>query len=124
MKIKINITKDVLKRSMMCGVDPDLKPSENCAIAKAVTDVFPIVRIGVTVIFTDKSCSRSLCDLPHRAIQFIRKFDSLISSPEQRLDLPEFSFEIDVPDSYIERTIGIAEAHDILRNSKTLELKD
>lgn len=40
MKIKIKVTKDILKRSMMCGVN-DCEVSRNCAISLAVREIAP-----------------------------------------------------------------------------------
>lgn len=119
MKIEIKITKDVLKRSMWCGVT--VKPvSTNCAISLAVRDLFPDASTSTEYIVLDKHGYHCL-ETPKIATRFINAFDALIHSPEKRLDLPEFSFEIDIPEQVIER-IGIQEAKAILQKSETLSL--
>lgn len=119
MKLKINITKEVLKKSMWCGTEKmDISKStfisQNCAIACAICDIFPNASVAPNHI-TFHICSD--IELPEVAQEFIVSFDILSHAPEERLNLPEFSFEIDVPESVIEQ-INI----DDIKNSKTLEL--
>lgn len=125
MKIEIKITKEVLRRSMWCGVMDGLR-LENCVVAIAVRDIFPKALIGFNGICSTGWVSEDRIpdpdiELPLNATRFIRAFDSLEETPELRLSLPEFSFEIDVPDEVIER-IGINEAKAILEKSETLSL--
>jgi hypothetical protein len=126
MKILIKVTKDVLRRSILCGTSLDFCPNgagENCAIALAIRDLFPSYYVGTYQIYrTHKTeYEDTICQLPAEASEFIKAFDKLSDDPNKRLSLPEFSFEIDVPMSEIER-IGISEAYRILSESKTLEL--
>lgn len=116
MKILIKVTKDVLKRSMMCNF-PD---SQNCAIAIACREFFPNAAITVYDMYPFGSIDVSI-HLPIEASRFVSKFDSLAVNKEQRLNLPEFSFEVEVPEPVLQR-IGISEAYRILSESKTLEL--
>lgn len=123
MKIKIKVTKDILKRSMMCGTTPLLGGIEdNCAVALAVRDIFPGASIGSYIIFpfsrTDPGYSIAT---PPEARAFIKSFDVLRNSPDKRLDLPELSFDIEVSDSIIKK-IGIGEVYKVLSESRTLEL--
>lgn len=124
MKITVKITKDVLKRSMMCGVANQYK-GDSCGVAVAVRDIFPCAHIGISLIYPFTSGGRGderyIIHLPVVAVDFIKSFDSLGDTPEERLNLPEFSFEIEVPHSVIEK-IGIGEAYRVLSESKTLEL--
>jgi hypothetical protein len=120
MKFQINITKDVLQRSMMCGTNPHGLVTENCAIAVAIRDLFPEMIIGCDICFDGLKES---INLPNEATHFILKFDNLRDTPRKRLELPEFSFQIDVPEEYLE-DITISEIKEILKNSKSLELID
>lgn len=113
MKIQINITKEVLNKSAMCMSEAH----HNCAIAVAIRDLFPTFKVFNT--FIENPNGAFVCYLPEDASDFIRAFDDC--SPSQRLMLPELSFEIDVPQKYIDK-IGIDEAHRILSTSKTMKL--
>ena len=59
--------------------------------------------------------------LPLNATSFIINFDNLNETPEKRLDLPEFEFEVELTDKIIE-SINIDEVKEIIKDSKTLEL--
>lgn len=117
MKLQIKITRAILQESMMCGTENSRHlVSENCAIACAVRDVFPDVRIdSVQILFPFGRVMSIL--LPQVAINFIHQFDRLINTPELRLELPELTFEVDVPDEIIAK-INI---EDIYR-SETLDV--
>lgn len=121
MKIEIKITKEVLRRSMWCGVDNSKPRSQSCAIAVAIRDIFPSACVGFPDIALQGRYKPRCVKLPNEALSFIRDFDMLVNVPEKRLNFPEFSFEIDVPDEVIER-IGIEEAKAILERSETLNL--
>jgi hypothetical protein len=120
MKIEIKITKEVLRRSMWCGVEKRTNAWTHCGIAVAIRDLLPQAEVFNSEIEVFKELAASI-PLPKIASDFIDEFDSLIDEPEKRLNLPEFSFEIDVPDEVIER-IGINEAKAILEKSETLNL--
>jgi hypothetical protein len=126
MKILIKVTKDVLRRSMMC----ENEYGSNCAIAVAVRELFPSACVGASgmcigddYIINRLRVERQIYDVTHsQAVSdFIWGFDHLWNSPEERLNLPELSFEIEVPDSVIQ-SIGISEVYRILSESKTLEM--
>lgn len=134
MKLTVKITKDILRESMHCDGEWRLSESNfknktgiffNCAISKAVRDILPnawtqqrVIKIYNTYEQIS-TVSPALCiPLPPEATDFIADFDH--NSPEDRLKMPEMSFEIDVPDALIER-IGIPEVERILAESKTLE---
>ncbi len=125
-KLNIKVTKDILKKSMMCGTKAMLI-SQNCAIALAVREIFPNAGIA-TDFFHTETDSEGLTTkksyfikLPQKVTEFIRSFDSLRYKPEKRLDLPELEFEVILPEGYI-NSINIDEVKEILKNSKTLEL--
>lgn len=115
--------KEILQRSMMCGTGLNFdNVSENCAIALAVRDIFPKASVIYNKIYPDVN----KLYLPNILIsdivnEFISLFDRLKHNPKERLNLPETSFIVDVPDSLIE-LIGIEEVTKILSKSKTLEL--
>lgn len=125
MKLTIKITKDVLQRSMMCCVENPLPAGTNCAVALAVRDVFPAAGVGYAALYVNANdClypPYNAIPLPRKAREFIYEFDRLVSTPQKRLGLPEFSFEIDVPEEVINE-IGISEIRQIIENSPTLEL--
>jgi hypothetical protein len=106
MKMLIKVTKDVLRNTCLCKSNP----SENCAIAYA------IVRVSYIEFYEDTSISA----LPIEAGTFILIFDELSCSPKDRMEMPEIQFEIDVPNSVIER-IGLSQIYKVLSESKTLE---
>jgi len=120
MKIKISITKEVLQRSMLCGVENAnggyTTISDNCAVSVALRDVFGFVQTTHDYIIMYKF-NHEMVSLPQIASDFITKFDRLVDSPEKRLDLPETDFEIDIPSSIIDQ-INIENIH----KSATLEL--
>jgi hypothetical protein len=126
MKILIKVTKDVLKATMMCGLDKS-NHATGCAIAVACHDLFGKCAVTwrtshvaeIVVYYDDYGYTEF--DLPQAAAKFMVAFDELEDDPQKRLDLPETSFEVDVPNKVIER-IGISEAYRILSESKTLEL--
>lgn len=116
MKILIKITKDVLRRSAMCRGNI----TENCAVALAVRDMFPESWMGRAYLCLSYGYTKYYyITVNNNVTQFIKSFD--ISTPAQRLLLPEFSFEIEVPQQLID-SIGIGEVYRILSESKTLEL--
>lgn len=119
MKIKIHVTKDILERSKMCGVKKNSLTVHSCAVAIAVKDIFKSVAVdGITICVYHKIGYTEI-DLPEEARIFIRVFDNC--KPKDRVLLPEFSFEITIPDSVIDK-IGIEQATHLINESKTLEL--
>ena len=113
MKLKIHITKEILAKSMNCRG----QASTNCAFAVALREIFPEVSVGYEYVFFEDGNTMSITNSMYC---FIRKFDDLVDTPIERLNLPEQSFEIEVPDEVIER-IGLTEVERILSESKTLE---
>lgn len=120
MKISIKITKEVLEKTKMCGSMYGNVNTKNCAVAYAIREIFPHACMGGTTLRFHADVP-VFTSVPTEASSFIRKFDSLVTKPEQRLLLPEFSFDIEVPDSVIE-SIGIEQAKEIISKSSTLEL--
>lgn len=124
MKIKIKITKEIYYRAMDCGTgDTCNTVSSNCAVALAIREIAPKAKVYTDLIAwkgekyyrwkTDEYITR----LPQVARHLIVIFDN--SYPMQRLQLPEFSFEVEFPDSMVEQ-IGINEVEKILETSETL----
>jgi hypothetical protein len=125
MKVLIKITRDILERSAKCR---EHYP-RNCAIALAMRELFPNCCVGAFQIrFYDSTYNnRSMvvgvgpvgyANLPDLAIKFIRAFDS--APVGYRAQLPEFSFEVDIPNEVID-SIGIGQVYKVLSESKTLE---
>src|SRR5688572_25460793 len=138
MLIKINITREVLERTKFCGIDKETgckltnskaNLGRNCGISDAICDLLPtawvssnkiwVYRVVPTFDFVMAQTSKSVdIELPPIAQSFISIFDS--STPEQRAAMQPISFEIEVPDSVIDR-IGIEQVTEILATSQTLE---
>lgn len=124
MKLEIRVTKDVLRRSAMCKSADDTTGT-NCAVALAVRDIFPKAYVGNIFIHplgqmtADNLETSKLIVSPLRVRAFIEQFDYL--KPEQRILMPEISFEIDIPNSVIEK-INIDEIRPLLVNHPTLTL--
>lgn len=95
--------------------------AENCAVTKAVQEVFPNAKTERVYINPFGELESERINLPNEATEFIWDFDDLRNSPYKRLDLPEFSFEIEVPDSVIDK-IGISDLEGVIERSETLEL--
>lgn len=116
MKLKITVTKEVLRRSMWCGTEKQIGMTiHNCAIALAVRDIFPWANILPNSIKPFGPGFKLV--IPHDQFDFITQFDELADTPELRLELPELSFEIDLPQEVID-AINIDDIH----KSETLEL--
>ncbi len=147
-KFRINVTKEIIEESKMCSYNTipeimygtphfirNLNDNEgmNCAIAKAICNIFPNTLVGSEVIrffnsledlytYTSdyfNSIPYERVELPLNAIDFIMEFDDL--DPLDRVQLEPISFEIDVPDSVIDK-INIDEVKKLLKNSNTMEL--
>lgn len=118
MTIKINITKEILEKSMYCR-STDVGVTKNCAIAVAVRDLFPNAIVGLCSAYPSNEClPEQKMDLSRDARRFIYEFDML--SPELRIKMIPISFEIEIPDSVIDR-IGVNEVNEILSKSLTME---
>lgn len=135
MKIEIKITKRILEESKYCnsnGCSPEEhKIGQNCAIGKSIFNLFGcrswVCRDHIKYYKKGINWLGGICidnedfmiDLPPEASNFIYNFDN--KSPEERVLMEPFSFEIDVPEEIINQ-IGIQEAIDIINKSETLEL--
>ena len=142
MRIKIKVTKEILRESMMCSTSEfklnetwkkngklHSSPSQNCAVALACQDIFPLCDMGYTRITNTWRMETNIdskeweIGVPIHVTRFIGDFDRLSGSPQKRLDLPELEFEIELTDKVIDALpINIDEAIKIINQSKTLEL--
>ena len=119
MKLKIKVTKDVLKRSINCN-SLQAGVSKNCAIAVAIRDIFPNASVGVFDMYI---LGVGNVDLPENAREFISKFDMLTNRKHERLFLDPIEFEIELTDEQVDLLpINIDEAKSIIEDSQTLEL--
>lgn len=129
MRIKINVTKEILERSMYCPLIKTCNDVEfetiktNCAFSVAWRELFPdaIVWQGNTNL-TPYGEDRGYVSHSREVMAYIKNFDNCITF-EDRLKIPEASFEFDIPDSAIE-AIGLQELETILSKSVNLELVD
>jgi len=128
MKIKIHVTKEIYRKAMMCGTQKryDSSVPTSCAIALAVREVAPkafITNSGISWLGIDRATGLDIGEfsrMPNFVNRMVSIFDALCDEPEERIMLPEFSFEVDFPDELIEE-IGLDEVKAILAKSETLE---
>jgi len=125
-KLKITVTKEILKRSKNCQFGVSI--GTQCAISLAIRDIFPDAYVGnadIALFKEDwwfdgkKIITKNEILLPFRAQEFIAYFD--LAQPADRLEMDPVSFEIKIPDSAIEK-INIEELRPLLTNHPTLEL--
>ena len=106
-RFKIKVTKEILELSKECGAHNDIETiGENCAIALALKDIFPQVVVTDYYIYPFGIDNKNKLDdlrivMPKIAQDFVRLFDSLSAIPGVRPMLPEFEFEISIPDEII-----------------------
>lgn len=120
---KINITKEILASSKNCGINDETETvGTNCAIAIAVKDIFPEVFVTDHHIFplgikeTDSTADLRIL-MPKIAQDFVKIFDALKGMHKLRLLLPEFEFEILIPDEFISQ-INIEDVKAIASNNR------
>jgi hypothetical protein len=119
MKIKIHVTKEILKSAMYCPSGSELTVT-NCAIALATREIFPKARVERFNIqpFGAPDDDENSIIMTREAIGFISAFDA--ASPPYRATMQPFSFEVNVHEHVINR-IGISQVEKILSESLTLE---
>jgi hypothetical protein len=103
---KIKVTKEILELSRNCGQNESEIVGKTCAIAVALKDIFPEVFVSAYYIHPfgsngDNRLAAPEIPLPKIAQDFVRLFDSFRAIPCVRLMLPEFEFEIAIPDEII-----------------------
>jgi hypothetical protein len=108
MSFKISITRQILEESKFCATNNnDAKiTGENCAIANALKYLFPDVHVTGHDIYPFGANENHIykyfrISMPQIAKDFIRVFDALCKMPRARMLLPEFEFEISLPDEII-----------------------
>ena len=125
-QFKIAITRDTIRQCKNCGNRNGPSGIEkNCAIAIALVDIFPEVYVIDDYIFplgiNPENKKTVRIPLPVVARQFIKLFDGFSLAPRLRMMLPEFEFEIDIPDELIEQ-INIGELTSLIGgNHKQLQ---
>lgn len=126
MKLKITVTKETLKRSVLCGTKEGKAVSQNCAIALAVRDIFPNAIVAPQLILMDGKIgyhNYNQIQLPQEATDFIVEFDSYKRSGHyaERLNMPELIFEVELHESII-NFINLDELKPVLEGHENLEL--
>lgn len=119
-QFRIRITKDIIEQCKNCGTGSDQSAiPRNCAIAFALQDIFPEVYVTNFYVFpfgiNDANRKDVKILLPEIAQQFIKLFDGFYLMPNLRPLLPEFEFEIDIPDEVID-AINIDEIKEIIKS--------
>lgn len=127
-ELKVSITKEILEQSKYCSANDNYAnvAGENCAIANALKCIFPEVYVTGNYIypfaFNNEYIYKHLCiKMPKIAKDFIRVFDSLCQMPNARLLLPEFEFEISIPDEVIEQ-IDIEDVKNTVREGLSVHI--
>ncbi len=124
-QFKIRVTKEIIEQSKQCGFNDEVEIiGKNCAIANALKDIFPDVMVTGHHIYPFGIDEYEESDdpkipIPEVAQNFIRVFDSLAAIPNVRTRLPEFEFEISIPDEVISM-IDIDETKAIFEESSEL----
>jgi hypothetical protein len=97
--LTIHITKEVLEQSKNCGIKEFAK-GKTCGIAVAICHIWPKAYVNTDqILFNGFGDTDLLPNLPLSAQDFIRHFD--LSTPEDRIKMQPFSFDIEVPDEVI-----------------------
>lgn len=133
--LKIKVTKEILEKSKYCGGNMG-----SCAIAQAVRDIFPTAIVGFVDMalfspdikevgneawmdfwykFKHEKPKDNHISVSEEMYQFISLFDR--TPEEERPNLPEQEFEINLCDKVIEK-INIEEIKSVLENHPTLQL--
>lgn len=113
--LTIHITKEVLRQSSKCSK----KKTTNCAIAVAVRHIWPTAIIcGANDNWFYKHNRNLTFGVHGEALGFTGEFD--MASPEERIAMKPFSFDIEVPDEVLE-TINIDE---VLKLANTVTRKE
>jgi len=130
-KLKVKVTKEILKESMMCGCFSP-KVASNCAVALAVREIFPEAKVACNIFypFRPTKRARTVKDLTTRVItsthdgeEFIRQFDNLKCAPEKRLELPETVVTLDITDEIIDHlSTMIPNYEEVVNAQPNLEL--
>ncbi len=119
-KLKIKVTKAILEKSKYCGVHGrERSIATNCAVAVAVRDIWPDAAVCNEFIAPTGTTYDGIIGLPYEAYRYINLFDN--STPKERPLLPELEFEIEIPDSVVEK-INIEELKPLLVNHPTLQI--
>lgn len=120
MKLKIKVTKEIIKKAMWCGVMEMTSYVSNCAVALAVREVFPHAKfLGSDIVIGKVSTAR--ISVPAWVTEWVTMFDRYICDPVKRLELDPIEFKVELTDEIID-LINIDEAKRIIAESSTLEL--
>ena len=116
-KLQVKVTKEILRESMYCGMDGKL-PNSNCAVALAVRQIFPKASVGSVGYLPFGYIGNQI---KHDGSEFISLFDSLKSTPEKRLSIPETTVTLDITDEILER-INLEDMSNMVSKIEHLEL--
>lgn len=119
MKVTVKITKKVLKQSMNCGGGNDSDVQTNCAVALAVRDIFPQVKVQCNYY----QPFGNQINANHNGESFIKEFDKLVDSPKERLKLPETIIELQITEEILSELNKKNNWQEIVNNSENLTLK-
>lgn len=128
MKIEIEITKDIIDKSLYCGCGPGIGDvSRNCAFARAFNEIIPNVSVSeMNTRFEDQfHIPFDIIANTHEQTNFIIEFDMLEDYPEERYKFVGRKFVVEIPDKVIKYHFqSYADAAQAIINAPSLTLVD
>lgn len=89
------VTKETLKESVRLLEEDQWRATEKCALAIPIRQQYPQAWVGLIKV-NNLYGKGEMVNLSKEAIEYRRLFDN--SSSEERLNLPEFEFQLEIPD--------------------------
>lgn len=108
-KLKVTVTKEILRKSMMCGVGFRDQVGSNCAVALAIKGIFPLAYVLDSDFFpfhSSKNVDIKFICSSHNGYDFIKAFDRLDEAPQERLNLPETIVTLDIKEEILDELIN------------------
>jgi hypothetical protein len=101
-KYSIHVTKEIIRSCKNLGMVDDIDIiGDKCPVALSVRHLFPEVHISNQYIFPRGMDTQMKISLPTKVTDFINKFDTLSSSPDLRLKMKGFKFDLIIPENVI-----------------------
>lgn len=120
MKFRITITKEVIEKSLMCGVTDKMPQGmgfsaletyvqSNCAFSKAYNQLVQVrVSSAYVRFFDEEGIEIAREELTNDQKCFVNVFDNMNEKPYERYSLIGQSFDVEIPDAVIEYWYGDA----------------
>lgn len=91
------VTKEILQKSVKCLKEDMSVITQCCALATAIREQYPSAVVWLSSARIGNYGLNGVVELSKEAIKYRESFDTA-SSMEERLELPEFEFQLDIPD--------------------------